>query len=169
MGAWGYYDDENDRCCDEWFSLLESLAKASNWNSTEPEKYEEKFVESFEDSRFRNLVVKLTKKKTENWSGICLMMLKLLCDKPVQIQPLYGMPPASDIEITVPDSFPSELCDSAILSIECNIEDIDNDGWKSVDERLSALNHELYIFSKGRLGSKTPRVKNAFEELLKGG
>lgn len=170
MGWWGYYDDENDTVCDAWYSFLEKMKSQLKWsNDLNVEEYENKLREALvADPKLYNTVAKFVKSAGHDYisTGICLMLTKLVNEKPVQYQPLYGIPPPSDTAINLPENFPEKLREYIIECIESELTMISEGGWKDDIARQKALNHELYIFSRGKSGSNTPKIKNSFEEFF---
>lgn len=92
-------------------------------------------------------------------------LIKLLSSKQLQRQPLYGILSPSDISIRLPDNFPIELRNKIVNLIKYQIGILYEGGWDNYNDRQKALNHELYIFPKGKLGSYSERIKNKFEDI----
>ena len=172
MGCWGYYDDESDNCCMAWDKLLAKFKEKLQWaDDLDYEDYEQKFIEAIksDNALYNDILDFLRSTSSSSAIGIGLTLIRSLSEKPIQCQPLYALPPPSDIGITLPDSFPQQLSEYIVECIEGEIEMIDNGGgggWKCTIDRQKALNHELYIFSRGRLGSNTIKIKNSFEKMF---
>lgn len=178
MGCWGYYDDESDSACDAWSNLLLRIYKneSDQKNNSNGNSYLDFDFNYFENKLQEDITVNpdLYKKINEYIKlyssqvaiGICMTLIKLLNNKSMQYQPFYGIPPPSNISIKLHDSFPDELRLYIIECIECELDCLDEGGWKSNIDRQKALNHEMYIFSKGARGSNTNKIKNSFEKFL---
>lgn len=136
MGQWGPYDHQGDTVDQEVYL------------HTGDSSYEE-WTELIED---------LTGEDDPNdpeilllVPGICLHMLRQFNDN-------WNMH-----EWTVPDDFPQDLLDRAILCVKNSMNNVD--GWCDNVERLTALEHELYLFTRGQHGQKPTIefVKEAFK------
>lgn len=161
MGHWGVYDDENDCAADEWYFFLEKLfngKKISEDNIKSTIKATENFYEFFMDY--------LKGKKDYVKIGLCLYLIKILKDKETQIQPLFGIPPPSEIKLELPNDFPETLANDIVECINREKNNIKEEGWFNEIEREKALNHELYLFSKGKKGSDSDKIPNGFEKLF---
>ena len=163
MGAWGYYDDENDGSCDTWYEFVESIDSRQNDNESDKDvilyEYNKdpiefwKQVEGFVDD--------------ETILDVCWHLVKVMSGAKTQHQPLYGIPPKSDLPLSIPSDFPEKIRMAVIDKIEAEIL-LDHDNWKDPILRQKALNHELYVFSKGEKGSDgTGKViQNSFQKLF---
>lgn len=170
MGAWGYYDDENDCCCDSWMDLIDQFYQ----------KFGEKTEKELSCEDIEKIVFNTLNENPDSYNfiidnflnfsdsekiGLSLNLIKLLNRQDLQIQPLFGFPPDSDLnKLELPKNFPEKLTDLVIESIKIKLVDIENEGWADNQERKKALNHELYLFSKGKFGSNGINIKNSFND-----
>jgi hypothetical protein len=151
MGHWGYYDNDNDNCCDQWAYLVDylynAISKDAKNNKNNLNKVKNVTIGNMEytilDNLKRNpqvvygIIVKYMKKNFDKYSdcipGICLTILEKL---------------TKDNEpLSLPKNFSHELCDMAINSINHSIK-YPESGWRDVDKRLEAQYHELSLFSQ---------------------
>lgn len=107
-------------------------------------EYENKLCEAVaHDHKIYKIITKFVKSSHDCVViGICLILIRLINDKSMQYQ-------SSDISIKLPDDFPEELRKEVVKSIESELGFVHGGSWKSEIERQKALDHELYIFSRG--------------------
>ena len=163
MGAWGYYDDENDTSCDTWYEFLDVIdSRRENSESakdvvlfeyqTDPIKFWE-HVKTFIDH--------------DNSVYICWHLVKAIANVKSQHQPLFGIPPESELPLSLPKDFPESVRILVIDKIEADLKS-DLSSWSDPMSRQKALNHELYVFSKGTKGSNGSGkvIQNSFQKFF---
>ncbi len=163
MGAWGYYDDENDVSCDNWYAFVGLIdsRRVDDTSAKEVVLYEHqkdpiKFWKQVEAFIY-----------DDNVLYVCWHLVKVMTGAISQHQPLYGIPPESELPLSIPSDFPESIRTMVIGKIEAEIL-LDHDDWEDPISRQKALNHELYVFSKGEKGSDgTGKViQNSFQKLF---
>lgn len=172
MGWWGVYDDENDYVCDEWEFFISKLIKQNNtcrklitnnlndFIKNNTEKFNQFLLDYLND-----IIAEQKKYAHYTIPGICLMVIKHMDNIQVQHQPLYGIPPSSELPYVFPVNLSEEI---RILGVKCiydSFNEIENEGWIDPIKRKKALNHELYLFSKGQEGIDEDIIQNAFQKL----
>ena len=184
MGAWGTYDDENDYVADVWVdierkvmpksfeevsksitkdhSLLNTLRREYAINNpkklyiqiekwiAEHKKYMKKYKENERefDTLYGNIV------------GVCLKAIRTLQKLPAS-DPLGSGIFSSLIPETLPRGYPESLRTEALKSLKILIDRVDKNlqGWKHIESRKMTLQHELFLFSKGKQGIKGKHPK----------
>lgn len=177
MGAWGFYDDENDDSIMEFMQIVDQEI----YDAINPPK-DMSYEELTEKIRQYILQNKLRTEKIfmkhinrirsdtndeyrhKTVIGILLMLAKMMANVKMQNQPLYGIPPASNMDFILVPNFPDKLKETAIECLNITIAE-----WNSEPEndmrtkRLTALAQELYLFSEGKLGKKGTVIQNNFQ------
>ena len=164
MGWWGYYDDENDSTADVWIGLCEHFFK-----NNRSVNYIIDYMGDHEN-RFYHCLFKYLKKLYKRdpiqgnfiVPGVCLTLFKLLNDLPIQGRPFTNIPPPAELP-AVPKDFPNDI---ALLVVSCLTESmkiLENECWANPNDRKGALNHEMYLFSRGNRGESRNIIPNSFE------
>ena len=164
MGAWGYYDNENDTVFDEFYDYQIDFIKKNNkqlFNAYQKTKntYDENFANSLNEYMHKNqkkaaihlksYIAKLIKSNFSNYSfynfdnrssiitGLIIELLHV------------GQP--RDLHTTLPKKlfvgFPQALTKLACKNIDKSFENIDNDDWKDKNKRIKALKDEYKLFN----------------------
>lgn len=175
MGAWGTYDDECDIVQDVWVSIIKTLIPKSLDKLYETVNDVEA-LNRVRDSYIRNdifvLYTKVTKwviryKKTIKEMkdeteqeiahgvivGISLKLIRFIDMLPMS-DPLGSGIFSNLIPAKLSKDYPEELRKIATESIQELLKTIDKNyiGWPDLKKRKSSLNHELFLFSKGKNG-----------------
>lgn len=153
MGAWGYYDDENDFILDTFYNIIDK------YTDTRPitgdvllQKYEEN-PQTFYKEIFRDL-------SGLQLIGIGIFIAKILNKDEIQVQPLYGIPPRSSLPSKLPSDFPKNIREMIIKEIKYAL------SGGIVEKRKAALEQELYLFSLGKEGKRGSILQNSFEKIV---
>jgi len=163
MGAWGYYDDENDMSCETWYNFADLIdSRRTDGLSAEGVVLYEykrdpiKFWKQVESYVYDDTVL-----------YVCWHLVKVLGNVKTQHQPLYGIPPETELPVFIPHDFPEGLRTMVIDKIEMELAS-DHDDWMDPISRQKALNHELYVFSKGEKGSDSTGkvIQNGFQKMF---
>ena len=179
MGAWGYYDDENDNTLDNWFEIENMVIPKELKNAKDIiENIDEnlfniiieKFILNNEDLLYEALIKliniwnKKKKDKVEPESdivGILLYSIKKLFNlsTPNIFSAIRNKKKnINNIQIPskLPRSFPEILRKHGENAILAMLEKIDLNllGWDNIENKELALNQELYLFTEGRKGIK---------------
>jgi len=155
MGAWGFYDDENDSSCDYWYYLLEKLDSRNDKDNTtesvvnyeyerDPVNFYKIIEEYINTGDFYQESYKV---------GVCLHLVKTMTNVSTQQQPLFGIPGDSALPNALPNDFPESLKQTIVNIIKSDIKTVDDSGYTSIIDRTKALNQELYLFTNGSEGS----------------
>ena len=174
MSSWGFYDDENDDSITAFCDIVDTeisnkinlppnmsyedlVKKLRSYVTEDKSRTEQIFMKDID----RILVDKLNKDKHKTIVGIALTLAKLMANVQIQIQPHQGTPPKPNMDFVLDVNYPEKIAEVAINCIQIIIT-----AWKEVKsckerlKRLVALNQELYIFSRGKLGTKGTVVQN---------
>lgn len=185
MGTWGEYDDENDHVADEWIAIeskimpksfdeikgsvkdvhfaLNTIRRAYAINNptkvyAQLQKWlgdYKKYMKKYKEGDFDYYVCHGT------IIGVLLKAIRTLEELPAS-DPLGSGIFNSGIPKELPNKFPEILRKEAVNSIEILLDDIDivTEGWKNPKARKDALNHELFLFTKGKKGIKGKFAKS---------
>jgi hypothetical protein len=150
MGAWGYFDDDNDYVSDVWiykivcvtapYSIIRLMKEDPNINTQMINDFENKFAENNPELVYSTIKKYIeTEKESQNKSGIILRAIRV-----------YSADPYSkNLPKTLPNSFPKDLLAEALKANVKTLvtEDFVGKGWKDVDERKRALHAQQKLFS----------------------
>lgn len=170
MGAWGYYDDENDNTMDNWIEIERLFYPKELLNA-------EDVIEEIDPNLFEYIKNKYLFKNLDFFYNTLIAFTKRLVKdkkKSIQIEPdsdivgilLFAVRKLSNIPnsnimgiykgnnlfpTSLPKNFPNILREYATESIMKMLDDLDENllGWENLDDREIALNEELNLFSKG--------------------
>ena len=162
MGGWGVYDDESDSSCDNLYHFVEYLGLNDNDERTVLLAYNQ-------GNLWDGYKQFITEKEIEGKIGLMLHILKTVGGDELQNPPMYGIPGASSLPSNLPSDFPGDLKSIMIDEIRKSIESLnEGDEWGGDERRMDALNHELYLFSKGEQGEdgNGKIVQNRFQEFF---
>lgn len=183
MGAFGYYDDENDNVLDIWENVTrltlpkyfidltknvdehEALDKVidsylyKNINKLQKniEIWIEKEMKKLIDyENIKSNIKKLINQESikQNIVGICIKLAKFINNNSnSNLKNSYE---------TLPKKYPSLLRKQAlrVLNLLTNTVEENIFGWNSIKLRKLVLQHELYLFSNGKYGIKCKQLPN---------
>lgn len=151
MGAWGYYDDENDFILDTFYDIIDK------YTDTRPISGDVLFRKYKENSRifYKEIFQGLSGLQL---IGIGIFIAKILNKDEIQVQPLHGIPPPSSLPSKLPSDFPKNIREMIIKEIKYAL------GGKIVEKRKVALEQELYLFSLGKEGKRGSILQNSFSQ-----
>ena len=177
MSSWGYYDDENDDSIIKFCDIVDTEI-CNNLNPPSKMSYDVLIKKIrlciLEDkSKTEQIFIKhinsimndtTNKDRHKTIIGVALTLAKIMANVEIQIQPYQQTPPKSNMDFILEDNFPEKIAEITIDCIQKLIK-----GWKTVQsseersKRLIALNQELYLFSKCKLGIKGRVIQNSFQ------
>ena len=178
MGVWGVYDDENDYVADVWGNIIDAILPKKikevdkylegDWDTKW--KIRNAYALENQDKLFSQIERWIMKFKRENMKrygedenpymnivGVCLRGIRYVGELPVS-DPLSSGIFNSGIPSKLPRGFPESLRKEALSAVRKEIE-IDQQGWKGQKSRDNALQHELFLFSKGKEGMEGVHLK----------
>lgn len=166
MGAWGVYDDESDDSCMIFDTLIGVIEKEYKIDDLYDRN---KFIQVRKEKTFYPLLINFFKKMRSNWDivGCAVSLAKLMNDKNIQVQPLYGIPPESNLCCDLPKDFPGEICEIVEKSIYYLLKNKNVNIYSDEKERIDALNQELYLFTRGQKGYRGEIIQNSFQKWCK--
>lgn len=181
MGGWGFYDDENDTVADIWISLELGILPKSFFELKKkiPDQWEtmndircgyarnnpkliyaaiKKWLIGFK----RTMIKAGYSDPSAHISGIALRAARVFQNLPVS-DPLGAGIFDSKIPKELPKGYPEWLRLEALAAVKRLIAEADENklGWKDLKKRKIALQHELFYFSRGKLGKEGvhPKIK----------
>lgn len=141
MGAWGYYDDENDNACDEWCEVLSMWESNKNMSIYQCIEQWMKTLDG-EDMEDDSYVL----------VGVCLKAIKdsqgdINAD-PLSTGLIFCITD-HHLPKKLPDDFPPTLKKDCLNAINYMIQNVDQNerGWCNLQYRKKSLQEELEYFT----------------------
>jgi hypothetical protein len=140
MGAWGYYDDENDATLDCWGKIIDRYIKKYYPNIRQSDDYDKYYElmnkiikrDKCEISKFIYKTIKPSEKKYV--VGIAVRLVRLASGKKALPKKLFR-------------GFSENLRKLVCKHIKMNIKKNGIVGWKSNEDRIKALLNEEKLFT----------------------
>jgi len=181
MGAWGYYDDQQDAVMDEWDNLLERVVPKTTKDRGAFLRQNETMVYRKLFSQVTILILEDAFEETDSVAlGLILVAVRFFSTKKTQQEELITGFSSRIVRIEtreteafpreLPALFPKELCLVAQLLCKRLLDRADTqDLWKDADLRKQALEMEWDLFQCGGKATrmKTPVLKTKKHSLRK--
>lgn len=143
MRGWGYYSDESDESFEHFYDLVHTLdskgieKKMNDIIVYEHDKDPKVFYERIENF--------LSDEKIHKQSvvGVCLSLVKVLSPSGKSTNKEFTFP------VDLPKDFPDSLKEKLVFILKGLIVDESHS-----QARLKTLNHELFLFSEGKQGTR---------------
>ena len=173
MGAWGFFDDENDTTSDYWDDFTDKFCnkyykKISNIKENNSNQWEEYYNQL--DKIIINNKLKVAKSlikyineiesEIETYKEVDIIKSGLIIK-------LVRFGKVSDKLPKLFDKFPSKLKNIACKSIKNTIENEDNSHWSNINKRLKALDEQYKLFHCKSQKTKKRKHKKKIEKTHK--
>lgn len=171
MGAWGYYDDENDNVADIWQEIMEAvLPKSFHEIENHVTDYEAinrvkiNYVNNNEKKLYLSIKKWFTgyKSYAKNYDNPHINIVGIALKAARQLQHMPSSDPLgsgifdSMIPIELPNRYPVWLRKEALKSVKAQLKNIDDniEAWKDSKKERMRCNMNYIIFRKGPKAKK---------------